>query len=73
MKVNTSKTSMICFSDAMSYGAEAFIYDADGNRIDSGPTMKILGFHFSDKPTMHAHVQALQKRFKRQYWTLYHL
>ena len=35
--------------------------------------MKILGFHFPSKPTMHAHVGALQKRFRRQYWTLYHL
>ena len=73
MRVNTSKTAMTCISDAMSYKAEAYIEDADGGQIRSGPTMKVLGFHFSDRPTMHAHVQALQKRFRRQYWTLYHL
>ena len=73
MKVNTGKTAMICISDAMSYNAEAFIRDDEGNRIDSGPTMKILGFNFSDRPTMHAHVEALRKRFRRQYWMIFHL
>ena len=67
MKVNSSKTSMICISDAMSYQAEAFIKDWEGNRIESGDLLKILGFHFSDRPTVHAHVKALQKRFRRQY------
>ena len=73
MRVNTSKTTMICINDAMSYKAEAYVEDSEGGRIQSGPSMKILGFHFYNRPTMHAHVQALQKRFRRQYWTLYHL
>ena len=73
MKVNSAKTSMLCISDAMSYKASAFIYDAEGSKIQSSDKMKILGFHFSNKPTMHAHVEALQKRFRCQYWTLFHL
>ena len=73
MKVNTAKTSMACISDAVSYQAEAYIKDWEGNTITSGDSMKILGFHFSNRPTMHAQVRALQKRFRRQYWTLYHL
>ena len=35
--------------------------------------MKVLGFHLSDRPGMRAHVDTLKKRFRRQYWTLYHL
>ena len=73
MVVNSRKTSMLSISDAMSYKAAAFLEDAEGNRIESGDSMKILGFHFGSRPTMHAHVGALQKRFRRQYWTLFHL
>ena len=35
--------------------------------------MKILGFHLSNRPGVHAHVAALCKRMRRQYWVLYHL
>ena len=64
MKVNTTKTAMACISDAMSYQAEAYIKDWEGNIIESGGSMKILGFFFSDRPTMRAHVQALQKNLE---------
>ena len=73
MKVNAAKTAMLCMSDTMSYTVAGYIYDAEGNKIQSGETLKVLGFHFSSKPTMHAHVEALRKRFRRQYWSLYHL
>ena len=64
---------MVAISDAMSYKAEAFILDSGLEKVQTGPSMKVLGFHFSDKPTMHAHVNALIKRFRRQYWTIFHL
>ena len=35
--------------------------------------MKILGYHLSDRYGAHAHVKALGKRMRRQYWVLYHL
>ena len=54
MRVNTSKTAMVAISDAMSYKAGAYIMDSNLNTIQSRPTMKVLGFHFSSKPTMHA-------------------
>ena len=73
MKVNSAKTAMLCLSDATSYSASAHIYSSDGNEIRSGDTLKVLGFHFSSRPTVHAHVEALRKRFRRKYWIFYHL
>ena len=65
MKVNTAKTAMLCMSDASSYEAASYINGANGERISSGDSLKVLGFHFSKRPTVHAHVEALRKRFRR--------
>ena len=35
--------------------------------------MKILGFHLGPKPTIHAHVEALQARMRETSWVLRHL
>ena len=35
--------------------------------------MKILGFHFTDRPTVDAHILAVKRRFRQKYWTLIHL
>ena len=40
MKVNTSKTSMMCVSDSLAYAADAFILDSDGNRIGCTDNIK---------------------------------
>ena len=73
MKVNGNKTAMLCISGAQSYEARSFILGADGTRVDSGKTMKLLGVHLSNKPTAHAHVDALCRRMRQKYWVLYHL
>ena len=73
MKVNGSKTAMTCISGAQSYQARAHILQAGGEEVRSGPTMKVLGFHFSSSPTAHAHIKALCRRVRRKYWVLYHL
>ena len=36
MKVNCSKTNMLCIHDSMSYVPETFIYDDGGNEIKNG-------------------------------------
>ena len=73
METAGAKTSMVCVSGAMSYDARSHIFDSEGNRISSGQSMKVLGFHLSSRPTMHAHVGALSKRVRQKYWVLYHL
>ena len=72
MKVNGKKTAMMNVSGAQSYAARAHIM-AGGETIRSGGEMKVLGFHFSSSPTVHAHVGALEKRMRTKFWVLYHL
>ena len=50
MRVNASKTTMVCFSDASGYKADAFIEDEDGVRLCCQDTMKALGMRFSASP-----------------------
>ena len=73
MKVNTSKTGLLCISDSLNFKTRAFIVDSGGNRIDSGDKLKVLGWHFSDKPNVDAHVAVLKRRFRERYWVLRHL
>ena len=73
MRVNEDKTAMVCTSGAQSYEARAHIYAADGTRIESGNTMKVLGYHLGHRATAHYHVAALSKRMRSKFWVLYHL
>ena len=73
MVVNASKTNMICVSDAMSYKADAYIYDASENRIGCRDTMKVLGMTFTNKPDMSGQVRSIQKKFRGRYWMLRNL
>ena len=73
MKVNAAKTAMLCLSGAQSYSARSHIFSSDGAEVNSGPKIKVLGFHFSSSPTAHVHVEALGKRIRGRYWVLYHL
>ena len=73
MVVNKAKTKVLCVSDALTYRAETYILDPDGNEIRSGNNIKILGFYMDSRPTCHAHVRALQLRMRETTWVLRHL
>ena len=73
MRVNAAKTNMLCVSDALNFRAQCFIEDREGTRITSAKKMKLLGWHFSDKPTPAAYIEVLKRRFRERYWTLRHL
>ena len=73
MVVNKGKTKILCISDAQTYKARANLLDADGNRLESGGHMKVLGFHMDSRPSVHAHVQALRVRMRDTMWVLRHL
>ena len=47
MVVNSAKTAMICTSGATDYKADAYILDADGDRISCAESIKVLGVRFS--------------------------
>ena len=73
MVVNTKKTALMCVSDALNYRPSAYIYDQENNRIDSTTSMKVLGFYFSDRPTVDLHVQNVIRQLRIRYWVLRHL
>ena len=73
MRVNAAKTNMICVSDTFNFEASAFILDRDGVRVESTSKMKVLGWHFSSRPTPTAYIEVLKRRFRERYWTLRHL
>ena len=73
MKVNSSKTMMLCISEAKTYEAAAFIEDTEGKRIDSSDTLKVLGVHFLRKPDMSAQVESICQKFRSRVWILRHL
>ena len=73
MRVNTAKTNLLVISDALTYDPAVFIEDSQGERIISGEGMKVLGFTFSRRPSVAAHVEALIRRVRRRYWILIHL
>ena len=73
MKVNAMKTQILVVSDALKYRPIAYIRDQDGNKITSGESMRVLGFNFSTKPTMHAHVDSILVKMRQKYWVLRHL
>ena len=73
MVVNSSKTAMMCVSAAMDYKADAFILDADQNRIGCTDTIKALGLRFSSSLDMEAQVRHVVKTVRMRYWTLRNL
>ena len=75
MKVNTSKTKVLCVSDSLSYRAAAKIEDEEGLEIASkkGDKLKVLGFTFGKRPTVRPHVKSIRKKFRQRFWTLFNL
>ena len=73
MRVNSAKMAMLCMSDVQSYQARSHLYTADGDLVQSGESMKVLGFNFSSSPSVHAHIESICRRMRRKYWVLYHL
>ena len=73
MVVNASKTKLICISDSLKHTPKAFFLDTDGTRVDCGDELKLLGFNFSDKPTVSLHLDKVAKSIRQRYWSLRHL
>ena len=73
MVVNKKKMKILCVSDAQTYSAASHFYDANGTKLQTGKSMKILGFHVDSSPSVHAHVRALGTRMREKYWVLRHL
>lgn len=64
---------MVCVLDALSYEADAYILDADQQRIGCQPGFKALGMRFSNKPTVDAQVDYIKKVTRSRLWTIRNL
>ena len=73
MVVNASKKKLLCVSDSLKHKPKTFIQDTDGMRIDCVSELKLLGFYFSEKPTVSLHLERLVKNVRQRFWTLRHL
>ena len=71
MRINPSKTSMICIS-ASDSRVQAY-FDVDGKRIESCDELKVLGFWFGRSPGAGTHVQKLVDKFRCRLWAMRHL
>ena len=49
-------TKILCISDAQTYTAKSYLLDSDGNKLESGDRMKVLGFHIDSRPSVHDYV-----------------
>ena len=73
MKINESKTGLICVSDALHYRPVVFFQATEDIKVECTPSIKILGYHISDKPGAAAQVQSVIKKMRQRYWVLHHL
>lgn len=71
MVVNAKKTQMLCVSTSQD-DVKSYI-NVDGKRILSSDTLKIVGFTFGSRPTVHSHVNAMLGKLRRRLWMLTHL
>lgn len=69
MKVNCLKTQLLMISPPNGYEKKAFV-SIGNQKIESTNTMKLLGFVFGREPTVAAHVEEIQRKFRSRFWSL---
>ena len=72
MKVNGSKTQLLCINPSNTCEAWSYI-NCDGKRIESGESMKILGFVFGQTPDAKEHLKFVRKKYCARAWSIRHL
>ena len=72
MKVNPSKTQILCISTSTNAKATSYIRHQN-SRIESGQELKILGFNFDRRPTVHCHVEKMITKARGRLWSMRHL
>ena len=64
---------MLCLSAATGSDLKSFSKLPNGESIESGNSLKILGFHFGCLPNASKQVEAMIKKFYSRLWLLRHL
>ena len=71
MKINASKTQLLCISPA---GDNCSAFVRIGNeKKESGKTLKICGYHFSNKPGVEEQIRIIEQKFNERAWLLRNL
>lgn len=69
MIVNDAKTSILCVSDPLSSDHNAF-FRAGSEEIKGGNSLRVLGFTFTNEPTVNSHVNLITSKLRSRTWAL---
>jgi hypothetical protein len=72
MKVNATKTQIMCISPDNGYKNSAYI-EANGHRVESVSDMRVLGYHFDTNAGAEAHVRHIEKTAHSKLWIIRNL
>ena len=73
MYVNDTKTQLLCISSHNDREVDAYIRLQNGRKIEGQQSLKQLGFTFSNRPSISAHIDAMSLKFRKRLWYLRHL
>ena len=68
MSINTDKTQVLTISSSPIPARSKLI--SNGNTIPPNKTLKMLGFEFHEKPTVHHQIDALVKKANKRLFML---
>ena len=72
MKVNCSKTQMLCISPDNGCDSSTRV-QVSGQNIESVDSVKLLGFCLGSRPDMSQQVAFIKKKFRMKLWSIIHL
>ena len=70
MQINNNKTQIVCISGATEAKVEASIDPGQAGAINSGESLKIVGFWFGSRPDVAVHVEKMMAKFYGRLWVL---
>ena len=73
MKINENKTQLLVIGPPSGHQYSGSLVGPAGADIVGVESLKLVGFTFGCKPGAAAHVWAIEERFRRKVWMLYHL
>ena len=72
--LNAAKTTLIGINPSTEFKLKPYLINpTGGNTISESETLKIVGFNFSQKPTVWAQIDYLVRRARKRIWILQNL
>ena len=73
MRVNQNKTQLLCTTTAINAEVRSFIRTTEGQILESGDTLKTVGFTFGRRPGAAEHVKQLRRKIGARAGVIRHL